>query len=170
MRAAFVGGLWGVGHTAALIVVGAAVLVLRIAIPERVATWLEFGVALMIIGLGLAALRKALRSRTDFHIHKHAHGGEFHAHAHFHEHGSEHADLPVAHSHAVTRMGFKPALVGAAHGLAGSGASDLIGANTNRFSGPGYSLSRRFRSGFDSRYALDVRSGGTTIRNWFSKA
>ena len=126
VRAAFVGGLWGVGHTAALIVVGAAVLVLRIAIPERVATWLEFGVALMIIGLGLAALRKALRSRTDFHIHKHSHGGEIHAHAHFHEHGSEHAVLPNAHSHEVSRLGFKPALVGAAHGLAGSGALTLL--------------------------------------------
>lgn len=126
VRAAFVGGLWGAGHTAALIIVGAAVLVLRIAIPERVASWLEFGVALMIIGLGLAALRRALRSRTDFHVHKHAHGGQFHAHAHFHEHGSQHADLPDSHSHAVARLGFKPALVGAAHGLAGSGALTLL--------------------------------------------
>ena len=126
VRAAFVGGLWGAGHTASLVIVGAAVLVLRIAIPERVATWLEFGVALMIIGLGLAALRRALRSRTDFHIHKHAHGGEYHAHAHFHEHGSAHTDLPDTHSHAVKRMGLKPALVGAAHGLAGSGALTLL--------------------------------------------
>jgi len=125
-RAAFVGALWGAGHTASLIIVGAGVLLLRIAIPERVASWLEFGVALMIIGLGLAALRRALRSRTDFHIHRHAHGALFHAHPHFHEDGRQHADFPKVHSHAVTRMGFKPALVGAAHGLAGSGALTLL--------------------------------------------
>ena len=125
VRAAFVGGLWGAGHTASLIIVGAGVLVLRIAIPERVASWLEFGIALMIIGLGMAALKRALRSRTDFHVHKHAHGSLLHAHPHFHE-KSQHDDLPESHSHEVTRMGLKPALVGAAHGLAGSGALTLL--------------------------------------------
>src|SRR5690349_20463610 len=35
-RAAIVGGLWGAGHTASLVVVGAIVLGLRVAIPERV--------------------------------------------------------------------------------------------------------------------------------------
>src|SRR6266536_2199101 len=43
-RAALVGGLWGAGHTASLIIVGTAVLALRIAIPNAIANWLEFGV------------------------------------------------------------------------------------------------------------------------------
>jgi high-affinity nickel permease len=51
-RAALVGGIWGMGHTVSLIAVGVVALVLRIAIPEYVSSWLEFGVALMIIGLG----------------------------------------------------------------------------------------------------------------------
>lgn len=124
MRAAFVGGLWGAGHTASLIIVGAFVLALRIAIPEHVASWLEFAVALMIIGLGIVAFRRALRSRSDFHIHKHGHGDLSHAHIHFHE--ASGPDTAQTHTHAVPRIGFKPLLVGAMHGLAGSGALTLL--------------------------------------------
>jgi ABC-type nickel/cobalt efflux system permease component RcnA len=125
-RAAIVGGLWGAGHTASLVIVGAGVLALRVAIPLRVAGWLEFGVALMIIGLGVAAFRRALRNRADFHVHRHAHGNLAHAHVHFHEHGSRHNGLPESHSHTVTRVGIKPLIVGAMHGLAGSGALTLL--------------------------------------------
>lgn len=119
-RAALVGGLWGAGHTASLIVVGTLVLVLRIVIPQGVASWLEFGVALMIIGLGAGALRKALRGRSDFHLHRHDHDELAHAHIHFHEQAAQ------PHSHTVTRIGFKPALIGAMHGLAGSAALTLL--------------------------------------------
>ncbi|MGB8510607.1 MAG: sulfite exporter TauE/SafE family protein [Pyrinomonadaceae bacterium] len=134
-RAALVGGLWGVGHTASLMIVGAVVLLLRVAIPERVANWLEFGVALMIIGLGINACLRALRRRSDIHLHKHRHEGDeaAHAHIHFHERGIEPHDEPhgehshaVMHSHAVTRIGLKPILVGAMHGLAGSAALTLL--------------------------------------------
>jgi ABC-type nickel/cobalt efflux system permease component RcnA len=125
-RAAIVGGLWGAGHTAALVMVGTVVIALKIAIPQRVASWMEFGVALMIIGLGMAAFRRALRSRSDFHVHRHAHGDLSHAHVHFHEHGSQQADPSKSHAHTVARMGLKPLLVGAMHGLAGSGALTLL--------------------------------------------
>jgi nickel/cobalt transporter (NicO) family protein len=130
LRAAIVGGLWGLGHTASLLIVGAVVLVLRVAIPERVASWLEFGIALMIIGLGLNALVRALRRREDVHVHRHRHDGASHAHIHFHESGTEHVDGSAAdhlsHSHVVSRIGLKPLLVGAAHGLAGSAALTLL--------------------------------------------
>ncbi|MEP6820270.1 MAG: sulfite exporter TauE/SafE family protein [bacterium] len=125
-RAATVGALWGAGHTAALVIVGVGVLVLRIAIPLRVASWLEFGVGLMIIGLGMAAFRRALRNRQEFHVHTHAHGDWRHAHLHFHERDSQHGVLPESHSHRIARVGMKPAIVGAVHGLAGSGALTLL--------------------------------------------
>jgi nickel/cobalt transporter (NicO) family protein len=124
-RAAIVGGLWGAGHTASLVIVGALVLALRIAIPELVASWLEFGVALMIIGLGVMAFRRALRSRGDVHVHKHDHGDQWHTHIHFHNAGRL-ADPNQPHSHSVTRIGLKPTLVGAMHGLAGSGALTVL--------------------------------------------
>ena len=157
-RSALVGGLWGAGHTASLIVVGLFVLVFRVAIPLRVATWLEFAVALMIIGLGVLAMRRVFRKRSDLHIHGHQHrhgpDGETHVHIHFHKHGTEEhnaaapppstspspststltspstttspAATPPIHSHAVSRLGLKPLLVGAMHGLAGSAALTLL--------------------------------------------
>jgi ABC-type nickel/cobalt efflux system permease component RcnA len=126
MRSVLVGGLWGVGHTASLIIVGIIVLALRVAIPERVSNWLEFCVALMIIGLGATALIRALRRRADVHIHQHSHDNVSHVHIHFHEHGTEHAGRVATHTHAISRIGFKPFLVGAMHGLAGSAALTLL--------------------------------------------
>jgi len=123
-RAAIVGCLWGAGHTASLVIVGAFVLVLRIAIPSLVTSWLEFGVALMIMGLGALALRRAFLSRAEVHSHRHEHGNQRHAHLHFHETHS--ADTTQSHSHSVARIGLKPTLVGAMHGLAGSGALTLL--------------------------------------------
>lgn len=125
-RAAAVGGLWGAGHTASLVVVGLFVLTLRVAVPEGVAGWLEFGVALMIIALGVNAVARALRGRADAHVHRHRHDGVEHAHIHFHEADSHHAEPSARHTHAVTRVGLKPVLVGAMHGLAGSAALTLL--------------------------------------------
>lgn len=127
-RAAIVGGLWGIGHTASLVVVGTVVLALRIAIPESVAGGLEFLVALMIIALGCMALWRGLRNRSDVHVHRHEHDGVSHAHIHFHEGAapSNDAPHPSRHSHAVTRIGIKPIVVGAVHGLAGSAALTLL--------------------------------------------
>lgn len=125
-RSALVGALWGAGHTASLVIVGVLVLVFRVAIPRPVANWLEFAVALMIIGLGALAVLRVLRTRADVHLHRHSHDGQSHVHIHFHEHETEHAPAAIAHSHAVSRIGFKPLLVGAMHGLAGSAALTLL--------------------------------------------
>ncbi|HVF42414.1 MAG TPA: hypothetical protein VM936_05370, partial [Pyrinomonadaceae bacterium] len=120
------GGLWGAGHTASLVVVGLFVLTLRVAVPEGVAGWLEFGVALMIIALGVNAVARALRGRAGAHVHRHRHGGVEHAHIHFHEDEPFRAETSARHAHAVTRVGLKPVLVGAVHGLAGSAALTLL--------------------------------------------
>src|SRR5882672_4237364 len=90
LRSAIVGGLWGAGHTASLVIVGVLVLVFRVAVPLPVANWLEFGVALMIIGLGVVAMTRVLRKRSDVHLHRHSHDGQSHVHIHFHEQGNQH--------------------------------------------------------------------------------
>jgi ABC-type nickel/cobalt efflux system permease component RcnA len=131
-RSAIIGGLWGAGHTAALLVVGLGLLVFRLPLPALVATGLEFGVALMIIGLGGLTVVRVLRRRADVHIHRHTHDGESHVHFHFHEQGTEHerpghsAPIPAKHTHEVSRLGLKPVLVGAMHGLAGSAGLTLL--------------------------------------------
>jgi sulfite exporter TauE/SafE len=68
-QSAFVGAMWGVGHTFSLLVAGFFVIALGVAIPERVADILELLVALMIIFLGTRLLYVILRSRPDLHIH-----------------------------------------------------------------------------------------------------
>jgi ABC-type nickel/cobalt efflux system permease component RcnA len=125
-RSALVGALWGAGHTASLFIVGVLVLVFRVAVPARIAGWLEFGVALMIIMLGVVALTRVLRQRADVHLHRHSHDGQSHVHVHFHEDGTEHAPDATRHSHTVSRIGIKPLLVGAMHGLAGSAALTML--------------------------------------------
>ena len=125
-HAAWVGGLWGAGHTVSLALVGSLVLAMRVVIPERLAGLLELVVALMIIFLGLSATAKALGKRGDFHLHEHTHDNVAHVHLHFHEPGTQHAGPVKAHSHAIRQVGFKPVLVGAVHGLAGSAALTLL--------------------------------------------
>src|ERR1044071_4998640 len=126
-RSAIVGAMWGAGHTVSLLVVGVIVLLLRVAIPERVSGWLEFGVALMISALGVSALWRAVRTNSEVHVHQHSHDGLSHTHVHFHEHENKHnPGLQTAHSHGVSRIGGKPVLVGMMHGLAGSGALTLL--------------------------------------------
>ena len=128
-RSAIVGALWGAGHTAALLITGVFVLTLRIAIPERVSHWLEFCVAVMIVGLGATALWRALRKRGDVHLHEHSHDGVSHVHIHFHDQQTQHEagrGPRRTHTHAVARVGLKPILIGAMHGLAGSGALTLL--------------------------------------------
>jgi hypothetical protein len=142
-RSALVGGLWGAGHTASLVVVGLFVLVFRVAIPMRVANWLEFGVALMIVGLGVLAMTRVLRRRSAIYVHRHLHrhgpDGPAHVHIHFHEgmtselDGDESSRLSRAsqateasHSHTISRLSLKPFFVGAMHGLAGSTALTLL--------------------------------------------
>lgn len=131
LRSALVGALWGAGHTASLIIVGVMVLVFRVSIPLAVASWLEFAVALMIVGLGVLTVTRVLRRRSDVHVHRHSHDGQSHVHIHFHEHGTDHAGAasyaaPAIHSHGISQLGLKPLLVGAIHGLAGSAALTLL--------------------------------------------
>ena len=132
-RSSLVGALWGAGHTLSLVLVGLIVLVFRVAIPQSVASWLEFGVALMIIALGVLTVTRVLRRRSDVHVHRHSHDGQSHVHIHFHEHGTDHAAAASAqsstaamHSHVISSLRLKPLVVGAMHGLAGSAALSLL--------------------------------------------
>jgi len=128
-RSAAVGALWGLGHTASLFVAGAAIIALRVRVPERVATALELLVALMIVLLGTRILYLVLRGRRDVHVHAHTHGERTHTHLHFHGRRDAHAPAEAgAVSHAWHRglWGWRPVAVGAVHGLAGSAALTLF--------------------------------------------
>lgn len=123
------GAVWGLGHTLTLALFGSLVLVLDAAIPETLAQLLEFAVGLMLVGLGLDVLRRLLRDRVHFHLHRHA-DGTCHLHAHSHAGDAGH---PVLHQHRHQRGGAFPLralFVGMMHGMAGSAALILLTLQT----------------------------------------
>ena len=110
VKAALLGVCWGLGHTAGLVVVGAVLVVLRAELPPRMADIFEMLVAIMLVVLGGRAVQQALVQRTPHQHHHHA----FAVHSH--------SGLP-AHVHiGAWTLARRPLLIGAIHGLAGSGA------------------------------------------------
>jgi sulfite exporter TauE/SafE len=120
-----VGGLWGLGHTLALLVAGVAVILFHFRVGERTERALEFAVGLMLVALGANALRKLARG-GHVHLHTHRHGGREHIHPHVHDGAPE----PDPHTHHGLRLGPRPLLVGMVHGLAGSAALTLLVLST----------------------------------------
>ena len=114
--ASLVGGLWGLGHTISLFIVGALVIFLKLQISETTEARLEAIVGVMLIVLGINALRKLFSAET-VHVHKHEHGKRKHVHIH------THGDQPAASHH---RFSVRSVLIGMVHGLAGSAALMLL--------------------------------------------
>ncbi|PYQ96359.1 MAG: urease accessory protein [Acidobacteria bacterium] len=111
-KAAFLGVCWGLGHTLTLVAVGTVLVILRAEMPARASDAFELSVALMLVGLGLRAIYLAAREGAAGPAHVHHHGSRVHLHP----------GTP-AHIHIGTwTLARRPLLVGAIHGLAGSGA------------------------------------------------
>jgi hypothetical protein len=120
LSSSLIGGWWGLGHTFSLLLAGVAVILLQVRISERLEQLLEFGVALMLIGLGLNVFYKLLKGGAP-HVHAHTHGARTHIHPHFHTHTDE------ARSHHGFKLGARPLFIGMVHGLAGSAGLFLLG-------------------------------------------
>jgi ABC-type nickel/cobalt efflux system permease component RcnA len=144
--AAWIGGLWGLGHSVTILAVGGALVGLGVVIPPRVGLGMEFSVALMLVLLGVLSLtdarrrvRRALGHRHDGeppadHAHPHPHGDYVHSHRHGHgpgAHGHREDQTPQARlDRALGRFGVyqlaRPVIVGIVHGLAGSAGVALL--------------------------------------------
>jgi high-affinity nickel-transport protein len=139
-NAAWTGIFWGIGHSLTLVVVGGAVIVFGVVIPERLGMSLEFCVALMLIllgGINLRAAFRAVENATDhegIHHHVHRHGDYVHSHTHGHEpetHGHAEHDVPPAKLDRIFGrsrfyQALRPVIIGIVHGLAGSAAVALL--------------------------------------------
>ncbi len=97
LRSSFIGGFWGVGHLTSLLLVGLPVVGFGLRFPHELDLPLELGVAAMIIFLGVGGLARSASSAPSH-----------------------------AHPHPVRSLARRPFWVGAAHGLAGSGALTLV--------------------------------------------
>ena len=113
-RAAWLpGARWGLGHSAGVALVGLLLLALKDILPvDWISTWGERLVGVMLFGIGLWALKLALKENV--HAHEHEHDGDRHVHIHTHNHGHS-QEQPDAHRHTHAAFG-----IGTLHGLAGS--------------------------------------------------
>jgi sulfite exporter TauE/SafE len=115
--ASVIGGFWGLGHTISLVAVGALVIFAKLQISESTEAWLEGIVGIMLVVLGLNALRKIF-SAEKIHAHTHEHEGHTHTHIHVH------TDEATETSHH--RFAPRTVAVGLIHGLAGSAGLMLL--------------------------------------------
>jgi len=120
LRSCLRGAFWGIGHTAALLGAGVAIVVFKLEIPRHFERSVDTVVALVLILLGGHVL---LRSATAFHLHRHAHAHDGAPHSHLHVHVGE--DGTHGHLHPW-RGARQPILMGLLHGLAGGGALVLL--------------------------------------------
>lgn len=109
-RAALVlGAAWGLGHTLTLVVVGGAIVLFGIVIPPRLGLSLEMSVALMLILLGAANLKRSVAPVAPHSQATPAGGATW-----------------AARLAGLVRRGSRSLAVGVVHGLAGSAAVALL--------------------------------------------
>jgi sulfite exporter TauE/SafE len=108
-KAAMIGALWGMGHTFTIFVVGAAIILFKVAIPPRVGLSMEFAVGLMLILLGVLNVTGALRwlQRKFTPV-------------------ADRAPSRETGLYAGVYNTLRPLIVGIVHGLAGSAAVALV--------------------------------------------
>jgi high-affinity nickel-transport protein len=102
-----IGALWGLGHTATILLVGGAIVLFGIVIPPRIGLSMEMSVAAMLVILGVMNLTGAIR-RIREKAHPDSH--------------------PEPHEHRLLDVGgvVRPIVVGIVHGLGGSAAVALL--------------------------------------------
>lgn len=116
-HSALIGGLWGIGHTVSLFLIGILVIFLKFQISEELEAKLEAGVGIMLVILGINAFRK-LWKNEQIHLHSHSHDKQTHTHLHGHNLGEK---TPLHHN-----LSPRSIIIGMVHGLAGSAALMLI--------------------------------------------
>lgn len=107
---------WSIGHGATLLLIGSAVLLFGLAIPNELSHIAENMIGFVLICIGVFVLWNLFRKRAHLHLHFHDHDNlPRHAHWHIHDkHASKHHHKTShAHDHSAT-------MVGILHGAAGS--------------------------------------------------
>jgi hypothetical protein len=103
-KAAWLGAWWGLGHTLTLLAAGTALVLLRAEMPGPVTIAFELCVVLLLIGFGARAMYQAAGPALPRRTHSHQRPAGWRS------------------THVERFTGARPLVVGAVHGLAGSGA------------------------------------------------
>ncbi len=109
------GLFWGIGHSSGVWVLALIALLLRDILPlDWFSSWSERIVGVVLIGVGLWAIRKAVSMRIHTHVHEH--DGVTHAHVHVHQSGlSQHDELDHSHNHKALGIGLLHGFAGTSH-------------------------------------------------------
>ncbi len=130
-NAAFIGSVWGMGHTITIFIVGSLIILFGVEIPPRLGLSMEFSVAVMLVLLGVLNLTGVMRKVTSY----------------FTPAIAEPASKPIATQvdsgktrmerwldNSIGRLGLyqfvRPLVIGLVHGLAGSAAVALLVLST----------------------------------------
>jgi len=118
--------VWGIGHSAVLLVIGLLVLTLSVVIPQSVLKVFDCAAGVLLIILGVMVVRPLIAEKISPHQgtpygHNHSHKHS-HSHSHTHENGNK-----QEHSHSHLH---KSAFTGALQGLGGSAALMLVTLST----------------------------------------
>ena len=95
-RGIWVGASWGLGHTTPLLIVGTAILLIKgslIDVYDEYSHYLEFGVGIMLVLLGLQVFWRL--KGQNLHLHEHTHQETLHVHIHSHDKDMETVDKAV---------------------------------------------------------------------------
>ncbi|MDH5296011.1 MAG: urease accessory protein [Nitrospirota bacterium] len=155
---------WGMGHTITLLAFSSVVLLLGSVIPARFAQGLEFGVGLMLVGLGLDVIRRLRQEQMHFHVHQHP---DRPPHVHAHSHKGEARPTTALHEHPHPHgFPYRALLVGLMHGMAGSAALILLTLHTAI--SPGQAVGYILVFGLGSTLGMGLLSLVMAIPLWYS--
>ncbi len=128
-NAAFIGSVWGLGHTITIFAVGSLIILFGVEIPPRVGLSMEFSVALMLIFLGVLNLTGVMGKITAYFTPSLPMAAQGVLPA-----GRLSRLLPGPAVDTVSRLGayqfLRPLIIGLVHGLAGSAAVALLVLST----------------------------------------
>lgn len=119
-KAWHIGLFWGIGHVMGMLLIGLFFLGLKEIINvEKISSYSEYLVGIVLIGIGIWAILKTIRHFHFHHIHPHFHDKpvpQVHIHRHAHDNEADHT-----HTHQKTNRqnSITALLVGTLHGFAG---------------------------------------------------
>jgi ABC-type nickel/cobalt efflux system permease component RcnA len=130
-NAAFIGSVWGMGHTITIFIVGSLIILFGVEIPPRIGLSMEFSVAIMLILLGVLNLTGVMQKVT----------ARFTPASMVRVNPAEDAEsrgigtaIEGLYQNSVGRFGLyqcvRPLAIGLVHGLAGSAAVALLVLST----------------------------------------
>jgi len=131
-NAAFIGSVWGLGHTITIFIVGALIILFGVEIPPRLGLSMEFSVAVMLILLGVLNLSGVMQRVTSYFTPVSV--GRIENPIDTQAGKKNRSKLEQCLDNSVGRFGLyqclRPLIVGLVHGLAGSAAVALLVLST----------------------------------------